>query len=172
MDELAKIIGETVSFDDEEFILPRIKQVVKLLKNNPFFERINFLLRNREIATRKVKNVFGEISCPNCIGTAFFVAGVGKFDYPYYAHRFEFDTGTGYNDCNEHIPIKMNISKRVPGAFVASYCSLIDGWHIGIYIGKVNEYSVAFSQQGHGGAFGVETVVHNYKRPEYYSARK
>lgn len=133
------------------------KQIEQLIEVHPFSERIKFLLNNPEIAKRPVKDIYGDLSEPNCLGTSFFVAGVSKFDYPY--HAYENELGQFMKQ-----PIYDNI---FPGVFNFSYYAEVDSWHSGIYLGEVDYGKIFFAQHGHARDFLIESL-HNYSSPRYY----
>ena len=162
------IIG-SIRERDMESIGNAWKELSFLMEQNPFSEKMCFLLTHKEIAKVPVENKMGEISEPNCIGTAFFVADVSALKYPYHGYDFELDPhmiqpGEKSHDDMFH----QHHERRIPGAFIFSYSVQSDGWHAGIYIGKIGEEHVAFAQHGHGGSFCLETVARNYCSPEYY----
>lgn len=152
--------------------MPRgmLDEIASMIDQNPFFERIRFLLANQDLAKKPVKNVAGEFSPPNCIGTAFFIAGVGPFDYPYHAYgnelseHMEQQPGSGrWDDAFSGHP-----ERKIPGAFIFSYSVESDDWHAGIYLGTVGDEHILFAQHGHGESFGPELESRNYCSPSYY----
>ena len=135
-------------------------EISKLINKNPFRERIIFLLENQQLANTPIKNLLGIESCPNCIGTALFIAGVSPFNYPYHAYENELD-----------LHMNETANKFLPEAFVFSYNVMSDDWHVGIYLGKINEDHIAFAQHGHGNKFGPESLYCNYCTPHLYVQR-
>jgi hypothetical protein len=161
------VVREAMLFDDEKIIGHISGDVVAMIDQNPFSERIKFLLANQDLAKKPVKNVNGELSAPNCIGTAFFIAGVGPFGYPYYAYdeiRQYLEEPELRNYFSEHS------ERRVPGAFCFSYSTEIGDWHAGIYLGMVGDEHILFAQHGYGKSFGPESLW-NYCVPTYYLPR-
>jgi len=162
-------LRKVVLSHDVEIIGAALGEIVSLIDKNPFSERIRFLLGNQNLAKKPVKNVVGEISPPNCLGTAFFIAGVSPFNYPYHGYDFELNPHMKqpgprkWDDCFSF----GHFDRRVPGAFVFSYSVENDGWHAGIYLGIVGDEHVLFAQHGHGESFGPESLI-NYASPDYY----
>ncbi len=155
---------------DREMIGDAWDDVVALVESNPFSERMQFLFSHKDLAHKPVKNKVGRLSAPNCLGTAFFVAGVDVIGYPYHAYSFELNQhmkqpGENSDSC---FLAYDHVHRRVPGAFVFSPCIHGEDWHAGIYLGQVRGEHVAFAQHGHGGSFGVETLSKNYSYPDYY----
>ncbi len=145
----------------ETLIKPKIfGEISSLINNNPFRKRIVFLLENQQLANTPIKNLLGIESCPNCIGTALFIAGVSPFNYPHRAYE---------NELDQHMNEKTN--KHLPGAFVFSYSAESDDWHAGIYLGKIKEDHIAFAQHGRGDKFGPESLNCNYCAPHFYVPR-
>jgi hypothetical protein len=146
---------EIIIPQDLEIIGDNLDDILSLIDQNPFSERIWYLLKNENIAKIPVKNIVGEYSPPNCIGTAFFIAGVGELDYPYHGYGFEL---------NDHISNQSNnffkqyLERRIQGAFAFSYSTKIDSWHAGIYLGKIKNEHVFFAQHGHAESFGPESL--------------
>ncbi|MEI8248976.1 MAG: hypothetical protein WCG07_00560 [Candidatus Taylorbacteria bacterium] len=164
-----KTLLQTVKEHDIEIIGGAWEEAMSLIEQNPFSERIGFLLNHQEIATTPVKNMENIISIPNCIGTAFFVAGVGTLAYPYRAYDFELNPHMVQAEGSKSIDMfRQHHERRIPGAFIFSYSAGQDDWHAGIYVGKIADEHISFAQHGHGGPFCLETVARNYCRPDYY----
>ncbi|MDD5165559.1 MAG: hypothetical protein PHG25_03455 [Candidatus Pacebacteria bacterium] len=164
-----KTLFEAIHGDELEIISSGWGELLTMIESNPFSERISHLLTHQEIGQIKVRNNHGELSAPNCLGTAFFVAGVGALQYPYHAYSDELDPHLVQPEKEKLIDLfRAHYERRVPGAFIFSYSVQQDGWHAGIYIGSIGEEHVAFAQHGHGGKFCFETIARNYVRPNYY----
>lgn len=151
-----------------------VNEIGSLIEANPFFERIWTLLGDQSLATKPVRNKVGELSAPNCIGTAFFVAGVGAFNYPYHAYDFELaphmkQPEEPSKSLADHFRIRR--ARMVPGAFCFAYHPGAESWHAGIYLGEVREENIVFAQHGHGGNFCPELVAKHYFNPDYYIPR-
>lgn len=147
-----------------------LKEIELLIERNPFSARMHYLLENQDLASKAVLNIRDRISPPNCIGTAFFIAGVGSLHYPYHAYSYELNlhmSSAGqtarWDDC-----FRKHIERRIPGAFIFSYSLEKDDWHAGIYLGEVDGEHLSFAQHGHSGKFGPETISRNYCNPDYY----
>ena len=131
------------------------------------------LIFNQHLGRNPVEDTMGNSVKPNCLGTAFFIAGVGKFDHPYCA--YDRDLGEHiYLEGDEHNnPLlrhfRQHLHRRIPGAFVFSYSC--DDWHAGIYLGQIEEEPVAFAQHGIGKGFGPEVIANNFVSPDYYLPR-
>ena len=149
-----KLLIEAISYRYIEFLEPKWESVAELIKENPFSEKMIYLLNNQWLSEKKVKNRAGTFSNPNCIGTAFFIAGACKNPY----QAFE-------NELSKHM--KSGMEGKIPGSFVFSYCYEMDNFHAGIYLGTIKDTDIMFSQQGYGCKFGPETEG-NYASPEYY----
>jgi hypothetical protein len=166
-----KTIRESLYYRDKD--LGEIwREIAGLIDGNPFSERMRFLLENQHLATTPVKNLKDVVSPPNCIGTAFFVAGVSELDYPYHGYDFELNPHMKQEDNSEHDMFRLfnrHLERRIPGAFAFSYCVDAD-WHAGVYLGVVGEEHVLFAQHGHKGKFGPESL-RNYDSPTYYIPR-
>ena len=139
-----------------------------LIAQNPFCERILFLLANPQLATTPVLNTKGRLSPPNCIGTAFFVAGVSSLPYPYHGYGFELYPHMRQPDQKWDDFFFPHPERRIPGAFVFSYCIEIEDWHAGIYLGETRQGHILFAQRGHAEEFALETLSGNYSNPDYY----
>jgi len=161
---------ESILEHDLEALVPRLDGIAELISQNPFSERIKLLLANPGWATKPVKNMMGELSAPNCLGTAFFIAGVGKFNYPYHAYDNELDEHMKQPGPKRWDDIFLpHYERRIPGAFVFS-CDFNADWHAGIYLGTIEDEHILFAQHGHGREFGPETL-RNYSNPSYYIPR-
>jgi hypothetical protein len=164
----ATLIG-SVHKHNLEIIGNAWQELLPLIGQNPFSKRMFFLLTHPEIAKVRVKNRKDEIRVPNCIGTAFFVAGVGTLKYPYHAYDFELDQHMVQPGEKKWDDVFFrHYEKRIPGAFIFSYSVQQDDWHAGIYVGKVGEEHLAFTQDGPGGNFCLQTIARNYCSPDYY----
>jgi hypothetical protein len=163
------VLKASIEGNDAAVMENILEEIGLLIEQNPFCSRMSFLLANQKIAKKPVLNRQGELSAPNCIGTAFFVAGVGSLGYPYHAYEGELDTHmktkvkVKWDDCFHDHP-----ERRIPGSFIFSYSVENDGWHAGIYLGHVKEEHISFSQHGHGRKFGPERISGNYCSPRYY----
>jgi len=145
--------------------------ILALIGRNPFSERIKFLLEHQELSNRPVPNLAGELGVPECKGTAFWIAGVSKLDYPYQAND---------DELNQHMEqsgpkrwddfFRVHNERRIPGAFCFSYSAQVDSWHAGIYLGEIGEEHVLFAQHGTGNKFGPESLRY-YSHPDYYIPR-
>lgn len=134
--------------------------IINLITNNPFKERIIFLLNNQNFSRTKIKSPRGIVSCPNCIGTALFTAGITSLDFPFH----------GYEEyLYPHMRDETN--KPFSGTFIFSYWAEGDNWHAGIYLGNIGENDISFAQHGHGGRFGPESLSCNYCNPSFYIPR-
>ena len=148
--------------------------ILTLIERNPFSERMKFLLEHQDLFNKPVLNLAGELEPPNCHGTAFWVAGVSKLNYPYQANEDELNEHMkpeerGESDesrwrvCNPHI------ERRIPGAFSFSF-DYNAGWHSGIYLGKIENEHIFFAQHGTHRGFGPESL-RCYTNPTYYIPR-
>ncbi|MES2059513.1 MAG: hypothetical protein V4438_00615 [Patescibacteria group bacterium] len=153
-------------------------EIIFLIECNPFAERMAYLLCNQEIGTTPILNKHGHNSAPNCIGTAFYVAGVEN--HPYHAHHNELDQhwqrrerqpGESDLDAMFRYCFHSNLERNAPGAFIFSCARDSNDYHAGIYLGLVDKQPIAFAQHGHGGKFGVEMVWRNYESPSYHLPR-
>jgi hypothetical protein len=144
------------------------QELSQLICQNPFSERIQYLMLNQHLATTPVHNTKQKYSPPNCLGTALYVAQVSTLPYPYHAYDFELNEHMESQKSSDDIFFLLgsNIEHRIPGAFVFSYCLEAD-WHAGIYLGQIHKEHICFSQHGHKGKFGPETL-RNFANPEYY----
>jgi len=148
------------------------EEVRRLTINNPFGDRILYLLKNQKIAKEPVLNLHGKTSPPNCIGTALWVAGVSKLDYPYHAYEDELNEHMIDEDDNRDELIKAlrsNPKNKILGAFCFSYSVEAD-WHAGIYLGRIKEQDFLFSQNGHGKPFVIGTSL-CFANPRYFIPR-
>jgi hypothetical protein len=173
MEILESAVEEAILPHDAEVIGKEVEAIVRLINQNPFSERIWELLLNPEVAVRKVKNKRDRLSEPNCIGTAFYVAGVSDLGYPYHAYDYELDEHMRDPGSEEEdSPLFRRFDKgRIPGAFCFSYCVSGDDWHAGIYLGALNDRHVLFAQNGRGCKFCVQTLARNYASPNFYVPR-
>lgn len=145
-------------------------EIMPLINQNPFSERIRFILGDLGLATRHVLNKHNELKPPNCLGSAFWIAGVSDLNYPYHAYDYELkehmnkNFGPKYWDSTE-----LNLENAIPGAFVFSCAISLDGadWHSGIYLGQIKDRSIMFEQHCAGGSFGPESLQ-RYIRPRFY----
>jgi hypothetical protein len=169
-----EILKASIESEDIKLLGEHLEAVALLIDQNPFADKIRYLIANQEIRHKAVINKLGKLSPPNCIGTAFFIAGVSEFGCPYHAYGYELDphfnpTGKEITWMDYHCDSKKG---KQPGAFIFSCArDTDDSWHAGIYLGQVNGDHVAFSQHGHGGKFGPELVKKNYESPYYYVPR-
>ncbi len=165
-----EIILKAILTDELNIISRAWKELASMVENNPFRERICHLLTHQRIGQMEVKNNHNELSAPNCLGTAFYIAGVSALKYPYHAYADELDRHMAQPEERKLVNMfRTHHERRVPGAFIFSYSVQLDGWHAGIYIGSVGEERMAFAQDGHGGKFCLETIARNYCRPNYYT---
>ncbi len=160
---------------EPEFLEKHQSEIERLIIRNPFSERILHLLLNPQLASKPVLNRYKRESPPNCIGTAFWVAGVSKLDYPYHGYENELSPHMKLNIPPEERLLEAIFGNKhpenmIPGAFNFSYCVLSDGWHAGIYLGRVEDKEVLFAQHGHGRPFGIETEK-CYASPKYFIPR-
>ncbi len=149
--------------EEAEFFKGKEGRVIELIEYNPFVNNIHFLLNNPELARIPVLNKHGERRNPNCIGTAFFIAGISSLGYPYHAydnelggHRVKDDPNRSYEDKLKDT-LSRNIHNKIPGAFVYS---LMDSYHVSIYLGAIEDMDIFFSQFGSIGSkrmFGTQT---------------
>ena len=157
--------------DDEKVLRPILEGVALMIDQNPFSGRIWSLLTNARLATKPVLNTKGEIIPPNCLGTVFFVAGVGSFDYPYHAYDDELNQHLkqpGPKDWSDSF--RIHLDRRIPGAFCFSCDGVNADWHAGIYLGLVGDEHVFFAQHGSGGIFCLE-LMRYYPNSDYYIPR-
>ena len=149
---------------DAEIIKPRISEIVAFIDDSPFSKRIKFLLDNQQIGEKLVKDKDGKLSPPNCLGTAFYVAGLGLFKHPYHAREDELWEHLNQPKRMGYVwPYRENM---IPGAFIFSKGEG-GGWHGGIYLGAIGKEDIFFAQHCHGGPFGSETL-RCYEYPAYY----
>lgn len=152
---------------DAKILKDNLEQIGQLIIENPFFEKISFLLKNRDLAHKEVNNMHGEMRRPNCIGTALWIAGKTELDYPYHGYEDCLERVFGWHEIhNGYWRSKFSEENATHGAMVLS-CYHGD-WHAGIYLGKVNEDHITFCKQGHDGApFGPASFRY-YARPKFY----
>ncbi len=155
---------------DRHILGNSLDEIMALINNNPFAKKIIYLLCNQRVATIPVRNLLGESSKPNCLGTCFYIAGVSELLYPYHAYSRELEPHVKSGRTPEEVATMLfpDFEKMIPGAFIFSYSSEQDDWHAGIYLGKIADVDIAFSQHGHGRLFGPEVVNRNYANPNYY----
>jgi hypothetical protein len=173
METLEIVVEDTILPHDRDLIGKETERIVWLINQNPFAGRIWDLLLNPEIARKPVVNKKDLISTPNCIGTAFFVAGVSSLGYPYHAYSFELDPHMDHPRPEKDPDLRSTTfcqhdERRIPGAFCFSYCVRNDDWHAGIYLGRVNDEHISFAQNGHGGDFCLQNLRGNYACPNFY----
>lgn len=132
-----------------------------LVSQNPFAEKIKFLINNMHLAKVPVADMFGELRPPNCIGTALFIAGVGRFEHPYHGYD------TDLSETLKH----PRLSVAVPGSLCLFYSRKADDWHVGVYLGIYDDQHTLFAQQGPGGDFALESLLGNYASPAFYLPR-
>jgi hypothetical protein len=167
-------LKEGIQPRDMEILGGALEEILLLIDQNPFSERIKFLLLNQDIADKPVENIYGELSAPNCIGTALFIAGVGKFAYPYHAYEKELVKHRSYQPKSGDWEACFfgHIERRIAGAIAFSYCVVPRGCHAGIYLGKVRDRHVLFAQHNHKEKFGPESESRNHQfPPSYYIPR-
>ncbi len=147
--------------EEEPTAMP--EEISAMIDVNPFSERIRFLLKNERLVYLPVECKPGHLCHPNCIGTTLFIAGLGKFDYPYF----------GYNDeLDEHLKRPtLDLNNLIPGVFCFSWSNDIEDWHAGIYLGTLMGEQVMFAKHGYAGSFGPEFSSLNYDNPKYYLPR-
>ena len=146
---------------DAECIEDLFRHFALLIDQSPFSEKIWFLIINQHLSEKSVLNVKGETKPPNCLGTAFFVAGVSQIDYPYHAYD---------DELGPHMRQRITGAEIPEGAFCFSPNYEPDGvdYHAGIYLGKIWGAHTLFAQHGKGCRFGVESLKANFINPEYY----
>ena len=173
METLEIVVEDSILAHDKEWIGTEAERIVWLINQNPFAGRIWDLLLNPAIATKPVVNKQAELSAPNCIGTALFVAGVSDLGYPYHAYSYELNPHmeqpkAAKDEDSLFALFRRHDERRIPGAFCFSYCVGSDDWHAGIYLGTVRDEQVLFAQNGRGGDFCVQTARRNYAFPDFY----
>ena len=173
METLEFVVEDTILPHDKDLIGMEAERIVWLINQNPFAERIWDLLLNPEIAKKPVVNKKDQLSAPNCIGTAFFVAGVSSLGYPYHAYSFELNPHMEQpkpekEDDSLFALFRRHDERRIPGAFCFSYCVGNEDWHAGIYLGAIKDEQILFAQNGHGGNFCLQTLNRNYSGPDFY----
>ena len=163
----------------KEIILPHDLALIEdawpeiwaMVERHPFSEQIQFLLANQDLSRKKVLNIRREMSEPNCIGTALFVAGLSPLGYPYHGLSVELgqhmkeDDGLSLAQMIWHCTVE----RRRPGVFIFSHCGESDDWHAGIYVGQIGNEHIAFAQHGRGRPFGFESIRQNYADAQYYT---
>jgi hypothetical protein len=164
------IIKGSIDPHDLDVLEGALGEIQLLIENNPFGAKMCFLLTQQHLGQKPVSNNCGEVSAPNCIGTAFFIAGVGQKNHPFHGYSFELNPFMKREGKKRgaHDFLFTHHECRVPGAFIFSYCVRGDDWHAGIYLGEVNGEHIAFAQYGHGGMFGPQLISKHYSRPDYY----
>ena len=153
-----------------ETLEPLLEDIGELIEQNPFSERIKYLLERPSLSRIPVLNLHDEMSPPNCLGTSFWIADVGKLDYPYHAYSYELDEHMGKTENSAKSLFNSNLERRISGAFCFSFDTRIEGWHSGIYLGTIGKEHILFGQHGHGKDFGLETEW-VFVCPEYYIPR-
>lgn len=153
---------------DTKILKNYLLEIRDLIEINPFYEKIRYLLENRGLEHKKVKNVHDEMRTPNCIGTALWIAGKTKLEYPYHGYEDCLERVFGWDEIhNGYWRSKFSEEHAVPGAVVLSCYN--DDWHAGIYLGKVNENHVTFCKQGCDYASFGPASFRYYSRPKFYS---
>jgi len=142
---------------DKEFLSENIPEVERLILKNPFSGRMIHLLRHQELYDKPVLNLAGKLEPPNCMGTAFWIAGVSKLDYPYQANDCELNPHMKVEEEDWEDHFRVHSERKIPGAFAFSYSVEIDSWHAGIYLGEIKSRDILFAQHGTHKMFGIET---------------
>lgn len=164
------VLEQSIYVGDRGILDLMLPEAWELIATNPFAEKMFYLLAHQELGVTPVINRKNRNSAPNCIGTAFFIAGLSSLGYPYHGYSFELDLHMKINGREpswDDIMFK-HYDRRIPGAFVFSYSVTQDGWHAGIYLGEANGRHLAFAQHGHGEKFGPEIIDRNFSDPDYY----
>lgn len=164
-------IRKLILYSDLEMLGSIISDIEKLISQNPFSERITYLINHQELSQKPVRNLKGELKAPNCIGTAFWIARVSSLNYPYHAYENELDKHMRDENDKRDTLIKTfypNPNNKIPGAFIFSYGVEAEDWHAGIYLGSIGTKDISFAQHGVGGLFGPQSLAMNYANPQYY----
>ncbi|VVB80501.1 Uncharacterised protein [uncultured archaeon] len=159
-------LGHLDTGDAEDF-KDSLEEIRALIEANPFYEKIKFLLKNKDLQKRKVKNMHDEIRSPNCIGTALWIIGKSQLDYPYHGYDECLARLLGWKELkNDYWGKKFSKEQATPGALVIS---CYDGdWHAGVYLGKVKNKHITFCKQGYSySPFGPASFRY-YARPVDY----
>ncbi len=172
-----KLIKEGIQNDDTRLFGVE-REILELIMDNPFSERMMYLLQNQQLAKIPVENSYSQMSPPNCIGTGLFVSSLSRFSHPYHAYFNELSphlSKTPESDHDDDFETRIfnfnqsfsqHYERMIPGAFAVAHSYDADT-HLGIYLGKIDGLDVLFAQHGWKGKFGPETL-RNYDSPTYY----
>ncbi len=162
------LILDSVQEHDLEVIEGAWEEVLSLIEQNPFQERVSFLLAHQEISDIEVMDKRGIMQKPNCIGTALFIAGTSPFDHPHYGYSSEMNPHMEGQPGERGLidMFRTFTERRISGAFVFSLSHYRESsWHAGIYLGQIGSEHILFAQHGYGEKFGLETLARNYYLP-------
>lgn len=156
---------------DAEVFKDHLEEIRDLIEANPFYEKMKYLLENRKLAYEEVRNIHGEMRTPNCIGTALWINGKSKLDYPYHGYEEDLAEILGWNELNNaYWKKEFSEAQTLPGALVISCYD--EDWHAGIYLGKIANKHITFCKQGCGySPFGPASFRY-YARPVAYPLKK
>ena len=169
-----------VRYQDKDLLKGCESEAEKLIRENPFSSKMEYLLNNQGLGKIYRVNRFGKNFASNCLGAVAWITGMLGKKNPKHVYQEDFVALLkGERDALQQVlkdfedPNNLNSQGRFsptnnsglcfPGAIaIREYISIgSEGsdHHLGIYLGKIKDERIMFAQGGVGGDFGIQTSL-------------